>query len=178
MGKFKDKNGHSRWQEGKADVKAFLDRNSDAVGPVLKGIVKVAVPRAAHVLEAIDEVKAAKSNSSAKQKAMDALGQLLEDLDDDDAPAGDSQPSPSASVDYDQLVNSTKVSKFLTPVLICIVSLIFAGMWITEIAHYWGFLPAGVDPMDKATITAVFGSLVGLRQITRSEVKKRIVNQQ
>jgi hypothetical protein len=175
MGKFKDRRGHSRWQEARNDIKAFIDKHDDQAGPILKGLAKVVAPRAAHIIDAISEVREARADKAAKERTLAALQQTLDDLDDDDAPES-IEASPLA-IDPNKLANSTAVSKYLSSVVLVLVTIIFTGMWATEIGHYWGLCPNGVDPLDKATISAVFGSLVGLRQIIRGEVKKKILAQ-
>jgi hypothetical protein len=172
MGKFKDRRGHSRWKEAKKDVREFIDRHDDQAGPILKGIVKVVAPRAGHILDAIEEVKNARAASEDKERTLQALERTLEDLDEDPEPQA---PVEAPVVDPGKIANSTVISKYLSSVVLVLVTIIFTGMWVTEIGHYWGLCPHGVDPMDKATISAVFGSLVGLRQIIRGEVKKKIL---
>lgn len=184
MGKFKDKHGHSRWQEGKKDIKSFVDKHGDDIGPIARGILKVAAPRVSDVLETIQEVRKSKAPASVKEKAMSALNQLVDDLDDDEDGSDIGQISytaatdtgPDRSVDVLKTLNSTGVSKYMSTAILILVAIIFFGMWVTEIAYYWGFSPKQVDPIDKATISAVFGSLIGLRQIIRGEVKKKIVS--
>lgn len=176
MGKFKDRRGHSRWQEARNDIREFIDKHDDQAGPILKGLAKVVAPRAAHIIDAISEVRQAKADKATKEKALSALEQTLDDLDDDDAPELDGQ-GQAPVLDPSKIANSTVVSKYLSSVVLVLVTIIFTGMWATEIGHYWGLCPTGVDPLDKATISAVFGSLVGLRQIIRGEVKKKILTQ-
>lgn len=180
MGKFKDKHGHTRWQEGKKDVKAFIEKHGDEIGPIAKAVLKVAAPRVSHVLDAIQEVRQSKAPASQKEKAVAALEQLIDDLngDDDDEESGHiayAAAEPEASIDVIKTLNSTKASKYISSAVLILVSIIFFGMWATEIGFYWGLAPKSVDPIDKATISAVFGSLIGLRQIIRGEVKKKIV---
>lgn len=182
MGKFKDKHGRTRWQEAKSDVKTFLDKHGDDIGPVVKAVVKVAVPRVANVVDLVDEIKRSrKGTANEKAKVISALESLLEDLDDDDEdPDGQALAFASEKqdpVDMTKLVNSTWASKFIGPVVMVLMSLLFFATWATEIAVCWG---ANVQPVpieDKTTISLVFSALFGIRQISRSEAKKKILSQ-
>lgn len=185
MGRFKNKNGHSRWQEGKKDIKAFVDKHGDDIGPIARGILKVAAPRVSDVLETIREVRNSKAPANIKEKAMSALNQLVDDLDDDDEEGSGiddigytavNYTGADRSVDLMKTLNSTGISKYMSSAILVMVAIIFFGMWGTEVAFYWGLSPKQVDPIDKASITCLFGSLMGLRQITRAKIKEKIVS--
>lgn len=180
MGKFKNKHGHTRWQEGRKDIKNFIDKHGDEIGPFVKAIAKVAVPRAGMAIEAIEEIRQSKAPKETREKAMKALGELIDDLDDD--PLMDDQQSYTAvdpiatnSGDIAKVINSTWASKFIMPVVLVLVTILFFGLWATEIGFYWGLCPTSVRDSDKFTISTVFGTMIGLRQIIRGEMKKKII---
>jgi hypothetical protein len=180
MGKFKDKRGHTRWQEAKSDVKQFLDKHGDDIAPVAKAVVKIAIPRVANVIDLIDAVKTnRKGSATERDKAVAALETLLDDLDDDEDQGLRSEAMPlegPANTDLLKLVNSTWASKYIGPVVMILMTILFFATWSTEIVACWGFSVKPVPVEDKATISLVFSTLFGIRQLVRNDAKKKILS--
>lgn len=182
MGKFKNKTGHTRWQEGKSDVKRFLDKHGDEIAPVVKGIVKVAVPRAAIVIDLIEAVQKSRASEAEKKKALAPLEALLDDLDDDDAehtpPNNYAAEAPErAPVEIGELlklVDGTKASKFITPAITILITLLYLAMWATNLCANWGMSVKPFDTVQMAEVSLVFSTIVGIRQIIRGETKKKL----
>lgn len=137
MGKFKDKHGHSRWQEARQDVKNYIGTHESAM-PILKAIVKIAVPRAGSVIEAIEEVKASKLPQIDKVAINKRLDQLLEDLDEDGVP--DSLQSSTDSTDFPG-------KKFITPILLVVV---MANYFHLQLCTMYNWAPVAPDQMELA----------------------------
>lgn len=178
MGRFKDINGQTRWQKNKEKVRDFFDKNGAVISAVSKSVVKVAVPRVSHVVEAITEIKTSKATQTMKDKAIEALNELLEDLEDETVAYEPVDPGTTPTiqpVDPTRLISTTWISKYIGAFILTMITIIFGGMWLTEIAHYWGICEESVPPADKATISGVFAALVGIRQISRGEMKKKIL---
>jgi hypothetical protein len=117
---------------------------------------------------------AKKSSPDQKNKILKHVENLIADINEDGNEA-ELKPTMVDLQDVTRLVDSTKASKFITPVVIVLVSLLFFSIWFTEVAGYWGMNVKPVPVNDKQTITALFGLVIGLRQVMRGEAKKKII---
>lgn len=144
-------------------VKAFIDRHDDHVLPIVRAVLQKRFPGAAALVEAIREAKESKLPSDTKQVTIEGLQEMMQYADE----------NPSAEA----LLNSTVVSKFITPFNLVCCSIAFYGALITDILHYWQILPNRIDPALMTTITATYGMLHGVHIYSRAEIKKSIGNE-
>lgn len=84
MGRFKDEHGHTRWQEGRKDVREFLDKHPGLAGDILEAVLEVACPRIADVVEAIRNVRNCEAPANQKRLAIAALKKLKADLNEEE----------------------------------------------------------------------------------------------
>lgn len=80
MGKFKDKHGHTRWQEGRKDVREFLEKHPGIAGDILQAVLDIACPRIGDIVEAIRKVKNSEVPASEKIRIIAALKRLKKDI--------------------------------------------------------------------------------------------------
>lgn len=176
-GKFKDRNGHTRWQEAKGDIKAFVQEHKDEILPIVKAIVKTAAPpRVTQLIQAIDEIKASRLPAKAKETALQHINSLLDDTDDEgDEIALATSTEDMPGVDLTKVVNSTWLSKYITPVFTVLTGLQMVAMYVTNLAAKWGVEVMPYNTAELAEISILFGSMFGVRQIIRNEQKKKIL---
>jgi hypothetical protein len=147
MGKFKDRVGHTRWQEARNDIRNWIADNPRAL-PILNGVIKVAVPRVASVMEAIEEVKESKV-SAVDKKAIEArLLQLSEDLDGDGIPDALQDPQ----TDFPG-------KKYITPVLLLVIMFNYFHLQLCTMYNW-----APVEPSQMELAAEMMWTSVGLWQ--------------
>jgi hypothetical protein len=83
MGRFNDEHGHTRWQEGKKDVREFLNKHPGIAGDILEAVLEITCPRIADVVEAIRKVRNCEVPASEKIAAISALKKLKKDLNEE-----------------------------------------------------------------------------------------------
>lgn len=150
MPRFRDKHGHTRWQGSRKKIREFIDKHDEKAGPVLRAVINVTMPRVGKVIDAIEEVKASKMTSVAKEETVSYLEQLIDDLEDDEAAAGGAIP------------NDFPTKKYITPILVALVVLNYFHL---QILVLYGIRPVPEHMMDMAT--TAFLSAIGLWQTGR-----------
>ncbi len=148
MGKFKDKHGHSRWAEAQSDISRFINEHGEKAGPVLRAIIKVAVPRAGAVIDAISEVRDSKMTSVVKEKTIEHLTAVLESIDDE-------KPVSDPTGDF-------AFKKYITPVLIVLSVINYAHL---QILTLYNIRPVPEQMMNMAN--EMLWTSIGLWQVGR-----------
>jgi len=162
MGKFKDKNGHSRWAEARSDIGTFIDKHGEKAGPVLRALIKVAVPRAGAVIDAIAEVRDSKMSALAKDKTIEHLTGILDDLD------GDGMPDIIQNIP-----NDFALKKYITPLLIVLSALNYIHLQILEL-YQIREVPAHMMEMASGMLWSSIGLWQAGRILTGRETIKKM----
>lgn len=157
----------ARRQQIVDNVKTFIDKHDDKVLPLVKLVLQKKFPAAAVILDAIKEARESKLPTETKSLVVDQLTELLATTDDDPA---DDEPA--------RLLNSTLVSKFVSPMNLIFSAIAFYGALATEIAHTWGLIAVAPDKQILMMTAAIYAPLHGLNIWSRTEQKKTLLTQE
>jgi hypothetical protein len=160
MPRFRDKHGHTRWQGSRKKIREFIDKHDEKAGPILKAVIGTAMPRVGRIIDAIEEVRASKMTSVAKEETLSYLEQLMDDVEDDEAGTG-------------QIPNDFPLKKYITPILVAVAVINYFHL---QVLVLYGIRPVPPEMMEMAT--GAFWTAMGLWQagriINNREAIKRI----